>query len=89
MKFAVEQIYHLRSSVQTDLHCPQRSLCNCSVAYHTKEYLHKTKLQELIQQNLKVTSNEKFAVMNAVQASPLAIDHSVHQNLSNLGESWQ
>ena len=30
--------------VRIDYHCPQRRLCNCYVAFHTKEYAHKIDL---------------------------------------------
>ncbi len=92
----VEQVYHLRSSggfFLTDFHCPQWRLCNFFVAYYTKEYLHKTNLfasgTHSAEIRLKPTAwlsqHEKFAVTNAVLASPLATGYSVHQNLVNQG----
>ncbi len=39
------KVYNLVSwFIRTDYHCPQRRLCHCYVAFHTKKYMHKTDL---------------------------------------------
>ena len=79
--------------IRTDYHCPQRRLCNCYVAFHTKEYEHKIDLyaagthtsESHIRSSVQLTQHQKHAISTAVGASPLATGYSVHRNLGNVG----
>ena len=87
----------VRRFVRTDYHCPQRRLCNCYVAFHTKEYLYKTdpyatgthNSESHIRSTVRLSQHQKYAVSTAVRASPLSTGYSIvksdHINLGNVG----
>ncbi len=78
---------------RTDYHCPQRRLCKCFVAFHTKEYVHKVELytsgthtsESHLRSSAQLTQHQKHAISTTVGASPLATGYSVHRNLGNVG----
>ena len=79
--------------MRVDYHCPQRRLCNCYVAFYTKEYAHKIDLyaagthtsESHIRSSARLSQHQKHAISTAVGASPLSTGYSVHRNLGNVG----